>query len=79
MSQNVQWERISERSAEILRFVAVPISLGYSHAEIGRAITHSTTEMTHLRAVTSTMTTRRVASLMRELRADILRSVTPEP
>lgn len=70
---DIPWEKLNPRAREILRFIAVPISCGYSPSEVAVAITSSDTVMAHLRATTSTMTSHRVNCLMRELRVEIVR------
>ena len=67
----IDWAHLPPKSREILRHIAIPISLGFSASEVASSITASATTMPHLRAYTSTMTPSRVNRLMCELRRDL--------
>lgn len=65
------WEGLSDRGREILRRVALPISLGLSHREVADQLNRDRPETGAHLALPDRVTEEWIGARMRELRAEL--------
>lgn len=66
----IDWRALTPRAAAILRWIAVPVSLGYSHEEVAQRLNLRRPVIPHL-ALPGVVSAEWVSTRMRELRAEL--------